>query len=167
MDRYVALTAWTCQSWVAFQPLINARQSSSASQSNQNDINLLAKLLFALFICAGVLLFEKFAIQWIAGSFHERSYAGKISVSLPWPMYWHKHTERIQEQKHAVRILTTLYQRSSNIPGRSDTLKDGHADRRATMNPRKLFKKAIRGVRYAATTTTTALGNVASEIVGR
>ena len=32
---------------------------------------------------------------------------------------------------------------------------------------KKIFKKAMRGVRAVATTTTTALGNVASEIAGR
>ena len=36
-----------------------------------------------------------------------------------------------------------------------------------TMSPKKFLKKALKGVRNAATTTTTALGNVASEIAGR
>jgi hypothetical protein len=34
------------------------------------------------------------------------------------------------------------------------------------MNPRRIVKQALKGVRFAATTTTTALGNVASEIAG-
>jgi hypothetical protein len=32
---------------------------------------------------------------------------------------------------------------------------------------KKILKKAFRGVRFAATSTTTALGNVASEMLGR
>ncbi len=36
----------------------------------------MAKLLFALMLSAAVLFFEKISIQWIAGKFHERSYAG-------------------------------------------------------------------------------------------
>ena len=37
-------------------------------------------------------------------------------------------TERIAEQKFAVRVLVTLYAHSTDIPGRSDTLRDGPAD---------------------------------------
>jgi hypothetical protein len=76
--RYVALTGWTLAVWISFQPLINTRQVTNASQNDVAIINLLAKLLFALFLCAAVLLGEKFAIQWIAGKFHERSYAGEL-----------------------------------------------------------------------------------------
>ena len=76
-------------------------------------------------------------------------------------------TERIAEQKFAVRVLVTLYAHSTDIPGRSDTLRDGPADaKRKSMNPQRLFKKALKGVRGVATTTTTVLGNVASEIAG-
>jgi len=38
--------------------------------------------------------------------------------------------------------------------------------KRMTKDPRAFFKKALKGVRNAATSTTTALGNVASEIAG-
>ncbi|OBZ67098.1 putative MscS family protein C2C4.17c [Grifola frondosa] len=147
--RYVALFSWALTCWVSFNALINGRQESDASSESVHIIDTIAKLLFALFLCAALLLFEKFAIQWIAGKFHERSYA-----------------ERIAAQKFAVRVLMTLYQHSSDIPGRSDTLRDGPADKRVSLNPKKFFKKALKGVRYAATTTTTVLGNVASEIAG-
>lgn len=75
--------------------------------------------------------------------------------------------ERIADQKFAVRVLVTLYQHSTDIPWRADTLRDGPVEnKRRTMNPQKIFKKALKGVRSAATTTTTVLGNVASEIAG-
>ena len=78
------------------------------------------------------------------------------------------YTERIADQKLAVKILVTLYSHSSEMPGRADTLKDRDATQKpAAAVPRKFFKKALKGVRVAATTTTTALGNVASEIAGR
>ena len=150
LHRYVAFLGWMFAVWVSFQPLINTRQRSDASESSKSIIDTIAKLLFGLWLCAGVLVFEKFAIQWIAGKFHERSYA-----------------ERIASQKFAVKVLVMLYRHSSDIPGRTDTLKDGPVDKRMTMNPKKFFKKALKGVRKAATTTTTALGNVASEIAGR
>lgn len=76
LHRYVALTAWTVTLWVTYQPLLNRRQSAEASDNSKKIISLLGQLLFAFFLCALVLFFEKFAIQFIAGKFHERSYAG-------------------------------------------------------------------------------------------
>ncbi|KAG5651771.1 hypothetical protein H0H81_007524 [Sphagnurus paluster] len=73
--------------------------------------------------------------------------------------------QRIADQKFAVKSLVTLYRNSVDVPGRSDTLRDGPA-KRASVNPKRFFKKFRQGIRMAATTTTTALGNVASEIAG-
>ena len=61
----------------------------------------------------------------------------------------------------------TLYRNSADIPGRSDTMYDGPSAKGHLVDPRRFFKKAMKGVRMAATTTTTAFGNVASEIAGR
>lgn len=76
ITRYIALFAWTLAVWVSFNVLIDARQGQNASAKSTHIISLISKLLFSFFLCAAVLLFEKFAIQWIAGKFHERSYAG-------------------------------------------------------------------------------------------
>ncbi|KAI0051242.1 hypothetical protein FA95DRAFT_1485872 [Auriscalpium vulgare] len=149
LHRYFALTGWTLIIWIAWNPLIDTRQDKNASENSVKIVDLIGKLLFGFLLCAAVLLFEKISIQWIAGKFHERSYS-----------------ERIADQKFAVKTLTTLYRHSSEMPGRSDTLHDTRAAKRATRSPRQFVKQALRGVRFAATTTTTALGNVASEITG-
>jgi hypothetical protein len=77
--------------------------------------------------------------------------------------------ERIGEQKFAIKVLTTLYRNSRDIPGRPDTMgpatRDGHKKEKS-LNPKKFFKQALGHVRFAATSTTTALGNVASEMTG-
>lgn len=68
------------------------------------------------------------------------------------------------EQKFAIKTLTTLYRHSTELhesPG--SELHHKHT----TIKPTRLVKQALKGVRYAATTTTTVLGNVASEIAGR
>lgn len=96
------------------------------------------------------ILMDSSSIQWIAQAFHQRSYA-----------------DRIDDQRRARRIITILYQHSSEIPGRDDTLRDSAVVNHSSLNPQKLVKRALRGVRDVATTTTTALGNVASEIAGR
>lgn len=80
--RYVAIFGWTLACWISFQPLILTQQASDVSSGSASIIHLIAKLLFALFLCASVLLGEKFAIQLIASKFHERSYAGMSYVGL-------------------------------------------------------------------------------------
>jgi hypothetical protein len=135
--------------WVSFVPLISSKQNAVVSGSSSKIISLIQKLLFALFLCAGLLLFEKFSIQWIAWKFHELSYA-----------------DRIAEQKFAVKVLVTLYRYSNNILGRPDTLNATNASTSQPLQLRRLFKEALKGVRIAATSTTTAFGNVASEITG-
>jgi hypothetical protein len=79
--RYVALFMWTLAIWISWNPLIDRRQEVDADVGSINVIHLIGKLLFAFYLCAALLLFEKFSIQWIAGKFHERSYAGS----------WHHH----------------------------------------------------------------------------
>ena len=63
--------------WIAWQPLINAN-----SDSNPSALPLITKLLFGIFLCTAVLIGEKFAIQFIAFTFHERSYAGQPDAGL-------------------------------------------------------------------------------------
>ncbi|RXW21641.1 hypothetical protein EST38_g4203 [Candolleomyces aberdarensis] len=149
LHRYIALFAWALVLWVTWVPLIKNNQQNPGDKSVK-AVDLIAKLLFGFFICAAVLLFEKFSIQWIAGKFHERSYA-----------------ERIADQKYAVKALVTLYRFSNDTPGRTDDLAEsGDAHKGSFVNPKRVFKKIQKGVRIAATTTTTAFGNVASEIAG-
>ncbi|KAH9832221.1 Mechanosensitive ion channel-domain-containing protein [Rhodofomes roseus] len=150
LGRYIALFAWSLAVWVSFNPLINTRKESTATSGDSQALSTTAKIFFAILESALILLAEKVAIQWIAAKFHERSYA-----------------ERVAQQKFAVRVLVTLYRHSSDMPWRSDTLRDEHGD--GSHHPRKrgrLLKRALHGVKVAATTTTTALGNVASEIAG-
>jgi len=75
--RYVALFAWSLSIWIAWNPLIDSRQDTHASPKSMQVVKFIGKLLFGIYLCAGLLLFEKFTIQLIAGKFHERSYAGQ------------------------------------------------------------------------------------------
>ena len=130
---------------MSFLPLIQVKNKSDSV------ISLMTKLLFGVLLCAAVLLAEKLMIQVIATKFHEQSYA-----------------DRIANQKFAVKVLVTLYRNSNDIPGRSDTLTAAHAHKSANSHdPRRFIRQALKGVKLAATTTTTAFGNVASEIAGQ
>jgi hypothetical protein len=153
-------------------------------------LTLLAVQLFGICICVTILVAEKFAIQSAGLHFDPcliliefQIHRGEIPREiLRWhvSLYRHMlsqrahgvHAERIDHQKFAVRVLTVLYQNSRDIPGREgglDTAMKGEAGSSRLKLPdrKKLLKRAFRGVRFAATSTTTALGNVASEMLGR
>lgn len=149
LHRYMALFVWTLIIWISWNPLIDNHPKNGAGAKSLAAISLIGKLLFGIYLCSAVLLFEKFSIQYIAGKFHERSYA-----------------ERIADQKFGVRSLVILYRNSRDSLGRTDTLRDGPTAKGSAVTPNRLFKKFRQGVRYAATTTTTVFGNVASEIAG-
>ncbi|KZP03648.1 hypothetical protein FIBSPDRAFT_844740 [Athelia psychrophila] len=138
LSRYIALFGWSLANF-------------GGSTASEAILSLISKLLFGVMLCSALLLAEKLAIQIIASKFHEQSYAGRIA-----------------NQKFAVEVLVTLYRNSNDIPGRSDTLNGGvHAQKGANArDPRRFVKQALKGVRMAATTTTMAFGNVASEIAG-
>ena len=74
------------------------------------------------------------------------------------------HSDRIVAQKNSVKTLVTLYANSTDHAVPPSQSSHG---RKTSTDPKQLFKMATRAVRTAATTTTTALGNVASEIAGR
>jgi len=65
--------------WVAWNPLIDSKQDPLASPKSVQVIHFIGRLLFGVLLCTGVLLFEKFSIQGIAGNFHERLYAEHIA----------------------------------------------------------------------------------------
>ncbi|KAG6837735.1 hypothetical protein H0H93_003537 [Arthromyces matolae] len=164
LHRYVALFAWTLAIWIAWGPLIDNRQAPNTTSKSTQASDTAARLLFAFFLCSAALLFEKFSIQWIAGKFHERSYAGLFPLVFIRVNSDRLCLERIADQKFAVKSLTTLYRNSKEITGKPGS--DHHGSKRGPVDPMKFFKKVREGVRMAATTTTTAFGNVASEIAG-
>lgn len=99
---------------------------------------MFANLLFGLFLCSLVVGGEKLLVQLIAYKFHQDSYE-----------------DRIRDQKLQIRSLVTLYINSSDIPGRRDTLTEADMMRRKHKDPKMAIKKALKGFKAAAQTTTT------------
>lgn len=105
------------------------------SDDAKSSLSVFAKLLFGLFLCSLVIGAEKLVVQLIAYRFHQDSYE-----------------DRLREQKLQIRSLVTLYINSHDIPGRRDTLTENSFGSR---DPRKAIKKALKGLKTAAQTTTT------------
>jgi len=145
LHGYVAMTIWTGISWITLQFFIVRQQSSSASSTSKSDVSFIAGLWFAFFLCAAILLLEKVLIQWVAGKYHERSYS-----------------ERIVDQKRAVKVLATLYLHSRDIPGQDDTLEDGKIV--DASNAKKITGRAVKGA--TAAIRSVAFRNALLEIEG-
>jgi hypothetical protein len=159
---------WSLALWISFQPyvriisvtigrsltlclynsLILSQGPADRSTGTGLTLSQITKGLFAIWLCSIILLVEKFIIQIIAYNFHKTSYA-----------------DRIAENKFAIRSLVTLYLNSRDI-GRSDTMDGGFRDHKDRIDPTKLLKKGLKSARKVVQGTSTALGTVASEIVG-
>lgn len=151
LGRYAKLVAWTLAIWIAFQPLVVYRYQGEAETVSRNNLTTIANILFALFLCSIVYAVEKLVVQLIAFQFHQDSYE-----------------DRLKEQKFNLKTLVTLYINSRDIPGRTDTLIDSASGKtKASKAPKIAIRKALRGLKSVAETTTTALGNVASEMAGQ
>ncbi|KAG8835307.1 hypothetical protein FRC17_004089 [Serendipita sp. 399] len=152
IHRYFAIFLWALASFISFQPLIISRQTQPGPNENfdssKKALNVCFRILLGILICSAILLGEKIFIQAIAASFHERSYA-----------------ERLEVQRQNTRTLVILYTNSADQPGRNDTLHDGPAPA-GKIDPNRLLKNVLKGVRGVAKSTTQAFGNVATEILG-
>jgi hypothetical protein len=107
------------------------------TSTSYSDLNVFQRLIFGLFIVSLITGGEKIVIQLIAVRFHQDSYE-----------------DRIREQKLNIKSLVTLYINSHDIPGRSDTMTEA-TFAKEKRDPRRALKKALKGLKNAAQTTTT------------
>ncbi|KAL1410413.1 hypothetical protein Q8F55_004424 [Vanrija albida] len=150
LGKYAKFILWTFICYITWQPLIERQCEHPNGSNSANALSNIEKILLGIVLCTVVTGIEKLLIQLIAFQFHRDSYA-----------------DRLDEQKFQIKILTTLYSYSHDIPGRSDTLADSaSATTKGTRTPKVAIRKALRGIKSAAQSTTTALGNVASEMTG-
>lgn len=139
LGRYAKLVAWMLACWISFQPLVVYRYQGEQGTVSRNNLTTIANILFALVICTVILTFEKLIVQLIAFQFHQDSYE-----------------DRLKEQKFNLKTLVTLYINSSDIPGRSDTYVDSASSKtKGAKLPKVAIRKALKGLRSAAATTTT------------
>ncbi|KAF8313471.1 hypothetical protein DL93DRAFT_2081192 [Clavulina sp. PMI_390] len=153
LSRPLAFVGWSLAAFISYNPLIHNNMQTVngvTPGSSANALTLIGRLLFGTVISAMILFGEKFGMQYVAYKFHETSYA-----------------DRIQHQKKQLECLVILYRNSSHLD-RNDTLRDGDArgGSSSNLNPTKLLKAALKGVQRTAETTTSAFGNLATEIAG-
>ncbi|ORY33717.1 Mechanosensitive ion channel-domain-containing protein [Naematelia encephala] len=151
LGKYAKLVTWTVAMWISFTPLVINHYDGDQTATSRSDLTTFASILFGLFLSSIVFGVEKLIVQLIALKFHRDSYE-----------------DRLAEQKFQVKCVTTLYINSHDIPGRSDTLIDNASSKTSAKQASKMaIRKALRGLKEVAQTTTTAFGNVASEMAGQ
>lgn len=150
LTRNVAFVLWSIAIWASFTPIIINNFVGDQGTPSRSTLTLIANLAFGLFLSSLVIGGEKLLIQLIAYQFHLDSY-----------------DDRIKEQKLQIRSLVTLYINSTDVPGRRDTLTDREMGAGTHNKGVKALKTALKGFKNAAQTTTSVIGNVATEMTGQ
>ncbi|KAH7008505.1 Mechanosensitive ion channel-domain-containing protein [Ilyonectria destructans] len=78
LDLHTALFLWMLAVLISFMPTINDHRVPSKPEVEQKWIGIVNKVIIALFTLATLNFVEKILIQWIATSFHQRTYATRI-----------------------------------------------------------------------------------------
>lgn len=149
LGKYFTYLIWTICMNIPFTLVISNNSEAANPSQSRSALTWIANILKAFIFCAAVLCAEKLVIQLIALSFHRDAYA-----------------DRIKDQKQSFKALTTLYIHSQNVPGTNVDDDAASINSKASQMPRIVLRKALRGLKSAAQSTTTALGNVASEMAG-
>jgi len=108
LELHTSLFLWMLAVLVSFQPTLNKHRVPMPDGSPLPDlvwVKVVNKIIIALFVLAALNFVEKILIQWIATSFHQRTYAN-----------------RQENNKAAIQVLARLYEYSKNkMPDLEDT----------------------------------------------
>jgi len=80
MELHVSLFAWWLAVLVSFEPIMNNHRAEyrDGAPVSVGWIDVVNKVIIALFVLVALNVVEKILIQWIAAAFHQRTYATRI-----------------------------------------------------------------------------------------
>ncbi|KAK0383627.1 hypothetical protein NLU13_9538 [Sarocladium strictum] len=105
LELHTALFLWFLAILVSFMPTVNGHKVPyDGDENNTKWIGITNKVIIALFVLATLNFVEKILIQWIATSFHQRTYA-----------------TRIENNKGDVRQLVSLFEYSKSYLEHTDS----------------------------------------------
>lgn len=78
LELHFAMFLWLLANLIAFKPANSNHRVPGADEKEQKWIRILQRVIIALFVLAALNFVEKIIIQWIATSFHGRTYATRI-----------------------------------------------------------------------------------------
>ncbi|KAK7741015.1 hypothetical protein SLS53_005079 [Cytospora paraplurivora] len=150
MEMSTGLFIWMLGMICSFKPIMNNHRSSSGDWSDGTPdiswINVVWKIIIAVFVLAACNFVEKIVIQWIATSFHVRTYS-----------------TRIEQNKAEIDMLVQLYAYSKEKLALDDPVW-GDPNAQGGSTPLRMVQN---NVRQAWTQVGKVAGKVAGDFTGR
>lgn len=114
LDLHLAMFLWFLANIISFKPTTSGHNVSSGD--DEPWIDYVFKVIIALFVLATLNFVEKIIIQWIATSFHQRTYA-----------------TRIENNKGDIRQIVQLFEYAKGKLEHSDAFWQGNLERNSGM----------------------------------
>ncbi|KAK2044885.1 mechanosensitive ion channel [Colletotrichum somersetense] len=156
LELHTALFMWMLGILISYSPILNGHRVLPDNFNEDEDelppvqwINVVQKVIIAFFVLAALNWVEKICIQWIATSFHQRTYA-----------------QRIETNKSDIDHLVHLYEHSKTRIHREDSiwLTTENANRSGARTPMGVVGKNVRSAFNKAGGVAARVGN---DFIGR
>ncbi|KAJ9143754.1 Mechanosensitive ion channel protein [Pleurostoma richardsiae] len=154
LEFHTALFLWMLGVLCSFLPIMNGHRDRSTGDWSDgrphiNWISIVNKVIIAFFVLAAMNFVEKILIQWIAASFHRRTYA-----------------YRIEQNKLEISYLVQLYEYSKTKFAMDDPMWDGNTAQ-GTSGTRTPMKMIQANARQAWNQIGNAANKMAGDLTGR
>ncbi|CAP73516.1 uncharacterized protein PODANS_2_8870 [Podospora anserina S mat+] len=154
MEFPTALFVWMLAVLVSYKPILNHRVINDPDNDGSIPyvtwVDVLYKIIIALFVLATLNVAEKILIQWIAASFHLRTYS-----------------HRIRENQMQIDCLITLYSYAKTRLEEQDPVWDPNSDRNNSSGSRTPMKAIHSNARQAWNKVGNAASRMAGDFTGR
>ncbi|KAK4177599.1 Mechanosensitive ion channel-domain-containing protein [Triangularia setosa] len=155
MEFPTALFVWMLAVLVSYRPILNNHRiiddpNNDGSIPYVAWIDILYKIITALFVWATLNVAEKILIQWIAASFHLRTYS-----------------HRIRDNQMQISFLVTLYSYAKTRLEAQDPVWDPNSDRNNSSGSRTPMKAIHSNARQAWNKVGNAASRMAGDFTGR
>ncbi|KAI2470841.1 hypothetical protein F4781DRAFT_159604 [Annulohypoxylon bovei var. microspora] len=149
LELHTALFLWMLAVLISYYPILNnhkvkARvpEEASTEYPDINWIDVVNKIITAVFVLAILNFFEKIFVQWVAATFHRRTYSS-----------------RIETNKQSIAYLVHLYEHSKDRLVPEASVMNDHAPGSGTRTPMALFSDNARD-------TMAKVGDIANRVAG-
>ncbi|KAL7795390.1 Mechanosensitive ion channel domain-containing protein [Trichoderma ceciliae] len=153
LELHTAMFLWFLTILVSFKPTMDSHRApvpDDQGDVHMHWISVVNKVIIAIFVLAALNFAEKVLIQWIAQSFHQRTYA-----------------TRIENNKADIRQLVCLFEHAKSQVEATDTFwksSNGNASSSGLQTPMKAFHNNARQVLGKVGHVA---GRVGNDILGR
>lgn len=152
LELHTALFLWFLAILISFKPTNNGHRGKNADKgSSDNDwVDIVNKVIISLFVLFTLNFVEKILIQWIATSFHQRTYS-----------------TRIENNKGDIRQLVQLFEFAKNRLEDTDKFWQGRDGNRTASGAQTPMANFHEGARQVLGKVGYVAGRVGNDLIGR